>query len=428
MPYVTYDARFLVWWGILLFCTKLGSRRQLDFGLRDMETAVLGNINRLAHTAQESLPVHDTLDYFLSKMPPDALGGLLRQCVQRLIRMKALDDARLLGHLVVVMDGTGYVRFHYPHCDQCLTQRHDGTTVYLHPVVEAKLVSAGGLAISVGSEFIENPSQQLPAHPAQRQSYDTHKQDCELTAFRRLAATLKAQYPQTPLCISADSLYGCGTGMDECIRNGWLFMLVFKQGRTPALWDEFQSLLALQPANRHTVHLPDGRTQTYRWVNDLPYTDEQNRSYMLHAIICKELCGQDTTTYAWLTNAAVTATNVVELANKGGRIRSTIENQGFNMQKNGGYNLEHAYSFTTVSFKAFYTLLQLAHLLLQLVEHGSLLQVLACKYEASSPRKLFGSIRNYAQRLLECLRYYHIPHEAFDPLLAAACHIRLDTG
>ncbi len=34
----------------------------------------------------------------------------------------------------------------------------NGTSVYyLHPVLEAKLVDVRGLAISIGSEFIENP-------------------------------------------------------------------------------------------------------------------------------------------------------------------------------------------------------------------------------------------------------------------------------
>src|SRR5437773_1148019 len=30
VPMVEYDRRFLLWWGLLLFCFKLGSRRRLD--------------------------------------------------------------------------------------------------------------------------------------------------------------------------------------------------------------------------------------------------------------------------------------------------------------------------------------------------------------------------------------------------------------
>ena len=40
----------------------------------------------------------------------------------------------------------------------------------------------------------------------------------------------------------------------------------------------------------------------------------------------------------------MTAQTVQEVATAGGRQRWCIENQGFNVQKNSGLNLEHAYS------------------------------------------------------------------------------------
>jgi len=98
-PFVEYDRRFLVWWGLLLFCCKLGSRRQLDFDLRDRARAVVANVNRLAGTQQRTLPVHDTLDHFLGHLGAAPLAGLRTQMVRRLLRMKALDGARLLGHV-----------------------------------------------------------------------------------------------------------------------------------------------------------------------------------------------------------------------------------------------------------------------------------------------------------------------------------------
>lgn len=39
-PLIVYPTRFLVWWGLLLFCLKLGSRRNLDFQLRDLELPI----------------------------------------------------------------------------------------------------------------------------------------------------------------------------------------------------------------------------------------------------------------------------------------------------------------------------------------------------------------------------------------------------
>src|SRR5487761_802320 len=60
-----YDRRFLAWWGLHLYLLQLGSRRQLDFELREGGPQVLANLNRLADTQQTTLPVHDTLDHFI---------------------------------------------------------------------------------------------------------------------------------------------------------------------------------------------------------------------------------------------------------------------------------------------------------------------------------------------------------------------------
>ena len=165
-----------------------------------------------------------------------------------------------------------------------------------------------------------------------------------------------------------------------------------------------------------------------RWVNQLPYEDSEGRHHIIDAIICEETAADGTMiTFAWLTDFTVTRTNVIEIAEKGGRVRAKIENQGFNIQKRSGYNMEHAYSEGQDTLKCFYIILQIAHIILQMVEKGSLLKNLARDCNTTIP-KLIGSIRNLSRRLLECLRYFRIPDEAFDLTIAAQCQIRLDTG
>jgi hypothetical protein len=108
LPMVVYHKRFLVWWGLSLFLCKLGSRRQLDYQFNTDGPEVLGNLNRLAGTAQDSRPVNQTLEYFLEKTGSPPIAGLRHLMIQRLIRMKALDPARLQGRFVVLIDGSGY--------------------------------------------------------------------------------------------------------------------------------------------------------------------------------------------------------------------------------------------------------------------------------------------------------------------------------
>ncbi len=422
-PLVTYDACFLCWWGLLLFGLGLGSRRSADNDLRDLDSAILHNLNLLAGTHQEELPVTKTLDHFIGHVGHPAFAHLLHQHTQRLIRMKALDDFRCQGDFVVAVDGTGYLSFSHPHCPRCLTQKHaSGKVSYLHPVLEAKLLTPTGLALSLASEFIENPPGRTPADDQEK------KQDCELKAFDRLARSLKVACPQLRLCLTCDSLYGCGRFFAVCQQHHWHWVVTFKEGRTPELWREFQALLKLCPEQKRTVTLPDKTRRVYRWVEQLPYIDSEKRAWTLGAIVCEETSptGQKTT-FAWLTDRAVNRDSVVAIADQIGRLRQKIENEGFNVQKNSGLNLEHVFSQNWDHAKAYYYLLQLGHLFLQLLHHNSLHLALAQQYGRKTVLTLWGALKKIPQRLLEALRYYQLP-EDFPTQAAQACHISLNTS
>lgn len=77
--------------------------------------------------------------------------------------------------------------------------------------------------------------------------------------------------------------------------------------------------------------------------------------------------------WAWITNLEMTWHNGLTLA-QAGRCRWTIENEEFSTQKHGGYGLEHVWSHDIQAQKHFYLLMQIAHLLNELVEKGSLLR------------------------------------------------------
>ena len=401
----TYDRRFLTWMGLLVFVLKLGSRRRIGFELNTAEA--LANLNRLSGTKQETVAHHDTVDHFLGHVHPTEFEiKVRRNAVQRLIRMKALDHARLFGHFLIVLDGTGMLVFHKRHCEHCLQQTVNGKTIYYHHVLEAKLVTPEGIVISVGSEFIENA--------------DPHatKQDCELKAFVRLARRLKRDFPQLLICLLLDGLYANGTVMDLCRQNHWKFIITFKEGSLPAVWQDYQALLRLCPQNRKIVQTADGRRQEFAWVRDLSYVDDQGRQQTFHAFQCREENADGQQFFAWMTNFTVRAENVSALANRGGRLRWKIENEGFNIQKNGGFGLEHAYSYGNWQIKNLYILMQLAHLLLQLLERGHLL--------AADCRQLYGSLQIMGRRLSEALRNYLLPAEALDP--AVRIRVRLDSS
>jgi hypothetical protein len=418
-PFVTYDKRFLIWWGLSLYLFQLGSRRQLDFDLDARGTQVLANLNRLAQTKQATRPVHKTLHHFLGHSGAAPYAWLRTQLLRRLLRMKALEAARLQGYYVVPLDATGHLCFRQRHCPFCLTQQHDTHTLYMHQVLEAKLLGPAGLTLSMGSEFIANSDATATGSAEQR------KQDCELKALSRLLPALRRDFPQLRLCLAGDSLYACGRTLQLAKDHDCSYVLTFKPGHMPAVWAEFQSLLALCPGNTLHHTTLEGAQQHYRWVHDLSYTDDQGRTWSFHALQCNETMAGQTTIFAWITPLRLSARTVEEVARKGGRQRWHIENQGFNRQKNSGFNLEHAFCTDPELLKAYYYLLQIADIMLQVFEVGSLLRRLAAEC-GRTPWQLFGSLKNLARRLLECFRYIVLPDEVFAP--AARIPIRLDNS
>ena len=397
---VVYPKQNLVWSGILIPLLGLGSRRQFRF---EADTpAFAANLNALAHTQCETAPHDDTIVYYLEGLPIEPFEALPIGIARRLIRMKALDRWRLYGRFLVAVDGTGQFFFRRRHCAHCLTQKGpDGQTLYFHHVLEAKLVTANGFAFSLGCEFIENSDP------------DASKQDCELKAFKRLADKLKANFPHLPIIVLGDGLYACRSFFDTCRRHRWRFIVTFKKGSIPTLFEEFETLRDLASHER-TERREGLLVQCFAWVNALDYHDHR-----LTAFECREERPDGSHYFAWLTNTPLGCRSVITYANQGGRLRWKIENEGFRTQKHGGYELKHAYSTNEQVAKIFYYLIQVAHALNQLVIHGNLLRDF---------HGLLGSLRNYRRRLAEALRHTLILPEALDPGAARTIQIRFDTS
>jgi hypothetical protein len=418
---VEYHKRFLLWYGILLFAGKLGSRRQLDFKYREAGTAVLANVNRLAQTDQQTAPHNDTLDDYLATVGAGPLADLRALMMGRLIRMRALDEARVQGRLVLGIDGTGYLVFRQQHCQDCLTRKAGEHVLYCHQVLEAKILGPAQTALSLQSEFIDN--RDVPAGGGEQK----RKQDCELKASRRLLAKVRQQFPRLRLCLSLDALYACGAGFALGKDFDVSYVIVFKQGSMPALWTEFQTLLGLCPDNRLEVN-EDGWRHEYRWVDELPYTDSDKRQWKLKAIhYVGEGPRGERSEWAWLVSfdLLLNARTVERIAWGAGRARWCEENQGFNVQKTSEMNLEHAYS-EKAHFGAYYLLLQVAHVMLQLLEKGSLLRELAKQAGKKSAVHLLGSLKNIAGSLVESLRNLLWPVETF--VQGTRIQIRLDSS
>jgi hypothetical protein len=410
----TYPLAVLFFTGTLLFLCRLGARRQITHLLRHNRSSA-AKFQALFDVA--TCPHGDTLNEAFRQLDPDHVQEIVTDLVRILIRKKVLYPYRLLGrYFVFAIDGTGRLTFPERHCPHCLTVTHHGKTTYYHPVLEAKLVCPNGWAFSIMTEFVENPA----AYPS--------KQDCELKAFYRLTRRLKQAFPRLPICLSLDGLFAGGPTMTICEDYDWQYMIVLTEDDIPYLNQEFAALAPLLPANYlHCETGPQNEIrQDYRWVNNITYVDSKNKTHTVGVLECRESKPvgpeqRQTTRFKWVTNFTMRSHGhhkfqVIDLSNHGGRIRWKIENEGFNVQKNGGFNLEHAYSHDPVASKIFYFLLQIAHLLAQLIEHGSL-------FRQAFPAGV-GSAKNIAFRLLEAWRNQRLSAAQIQEMLNVRRQIR----
>ena len=412
----TYGRATLAWTVLLMYLGRLGARRQIRFRLGT--PAGRERLSALAGEPLEAVPHGDTAADYWATVEPAQTQRLPQQLVRALLEARRLEEFRLLGrYYLVAVDLSGMLYLGDRASDftvGCLTQKTaDGRTLYFRPVCEAKLVTRTGLALSLGSEFVENPPPGGAAGPPGPEA----PQDSELPAAGRLFPAVKAAFRGFAFCALLDTRYANETGFSFCEANDWRFIMTLKEGSLPEVWQEFEALLPLCPENRHTSKGKDGTGYEYAWVNDIPYG---RRLLQVFQCVWTDREGKNHR-FVWITDLPVNAQTVETLAQEGGRLRWKIENEGFRTQKHAGFAMEHAYAKDPTTAKNFYLLLQAAHILSQMLE---------CQAEGKRAVKhAYGSLRNLAAAFLEAFRRDPLPApELLREFLERPIQVRLDTS
>jgi len=342
--------------GLALFLFKQGSRNAFN-NLRE-ERKFKQNYHRLF---KARLPHLDTVDNVMRVLPEAVLEELKHKLVQILLTKKVWHNQRLFGkYFVIAVDATGVANFKEKHCEQCLHQTSKkGKVSYFHQVLEAKLITASGFCISLMTEWIENPETNYK------------KQDCERKAFVRLAERLKKAYPRLPICLTADSLYPSEGFFETCKVYDWRYILTFKEGTIPTLAQKAEAMEKDSPQRKTDLSVVGKKhiEEFYSWANGLNY-----KGYKINWLECWETVATPEdkelkiSRFVHLTNLeAIEAENVAILSHNG-RMRWKIENEGFNEQKNSGFEMSHKYSRVNyLAMKNYYQCLQIAHLFTQLM-------------------------------------------------------------
>lgn len=362
---ITYQLRTICIYSFLTFVFKLGSNRGLSCELNGEEIGIKNFIELSLDPNITRVPDPKTVSDVMIKINPLDAEKIGVKLTKKLLRKKCFDKLRFLGkYFLIAIDGTEQVRFDHRHCNKCLSTKHkSGKITYHHNILVAKIIFPNGITLPIATEFIENDEKYLT------KSKGFIKQDCEPKAAYRLIDRIKKYFPQLPLCLLADSLYVNQNIFKKCRENGWQSIITFKEGSAKALFFDYEDFKKMDAGGKETfkIEKENGNiiSQQMFWKNHMEY-----KSFKLNVIECLKTEKEETTRFVFITSIIASHENIFNLINYGGRQRWKIENQGFNEEKNSGYNLEHLYCKDGNAMKNYVYFLQLAHTVNQLFEKG----------------------------------------------------------
>lgn len=187
---------------------------------------------------------------------------------------------------------------------------------------------------------------------------ENDKQDCEVNAFKRMTPRIKKRYPKLKFILTGDALYATTPMINICKENNWSYIFNLKKNRLKKIYEELQDNINYE--NETSI-------SNYSLSSNIEFNGN-----LVNAFSYEETIGNKTTTFNYITNLRVKDSNIVDIV-KIGRKRWKIENEGFNEQKNGTYNISHLCSRFENALKIHYLLIQIAHTIRQLFEFGSLI-------------------------------------------------------
>lgn len=373
--YVKYKMKVIFMVRLMGLMCSIKSMNEMTSEFNTQET--IENIAKMCELELNEIPHCDTINDVFEKIKVEEIEEIIKDIITKLIRGKILTKFLVRDkYYHIIVDGTGLATSRKRYNKNCLVKNKidkNGNKYqeYSTYVLEAKLV-VGNMVFSIGSEFVENSNNKNFIHrkiskykkiekktynkkenKRKNLSYQKYKQDCEIKAFERLAKKIKKNYPRLNILISGDALYANQKVIDICMKNKWKYIIRLKEGAIPTLYKEFEKIVSGEN---------ECKVDKYEFVTKIAYKD-----YETNVIRYKD----KETEFTYMTDLPITNKNI-ESSIIVGRKRWKIENEGFNIQKNGTFDIGHLYSKNAVAIKVHYLMIQIAHIIRQLVENGSI--------------------------------------------------------
>ncbi len=295
------------------------------------------------------------------------------------------------SYYVMALDGSDYFSSEAIHCPQCLVRKDKtGELHYRHTVVAATLVKSGKRLI-------------LPLDAEVCAPQDgSEKQDCELTAAKRLVRRVRAEHPHLSVIVTADDLFSHVPFAEECQKARLHYVVVAKPDSHEELFEWVEDLEKLKESEHvewSVGPLCSRKFYHARIVREVPLRADEQVIVNFVEVWEKDQAGTEIYHNSWVTDVEVTKRNVSEIVGIG-RAKWKIENEQFNIQKNHGYHLAHNYGHGKKNLSAvFYYLNLLAYLMHIILERGDQ-EFQRARATVRSREAFWSELRTLMRRLL----------------------------
>lgn len=404
-----YSMRYLIMSEMLMFLSEGKSQRFTETAYRDNK--YLENIGKIIKEELRKIPDAEIYTNVFSKVEKEEIEKFQYKINYQMIRNKIYEGSKILGKYNLVLDATRFQKAHYEISEEWLKETKDGNTTWYLSMLELKLV-ANNMAISLMNEMIKNEDKKKENETEEEiknKSIEELKQDCELNASKRMLPRFRKIYPRLPVRIIADSLYPSIGLIELCEKENLEYIFVLKDKRIPTLLAEFLTLVSMSEGNREIKETKEQIVLTL-WENDIDY---KGKKINIIRQITKDKETGKYSKWMWITNREITRNNLYKIIYCA-KLRDYIENQGFREQKiTSGIDLEHVYSKDIKAIKVIYTIIQITHLILQIIEHSNI---------CGEFNKKYGSVKVFRRKFYAHLTETYINIE----LIQIKIQIRFD--
>lgn len=342
--YITYKMRTIIMTRLLALLCGITTMTEINNEFNSEQA--IANLSKICNQNLKEIPDWQTIQDVIEQLDYNEIDNVRKYMFKALLRSKMFDKFRYDGYIQLIVDATGLTALDYNLNGNCLTRTRDGKIKYYKYVLEVKVVFFN-MVISIDSEWIENTNSNT----------EKEKQDCEVKAFKRMAPRIKNNYPKLKFIITGDALYATDPMMNICENYNWKYIFNLKPDRLKEVASQFEGNIKLEnETNLSNYYLS---------------TNIYHKKHCLNAIKYEELQNNKLVSFRYVTNLNINNDNIKDIVTMGRR-RWKIENEGFNEQKNGSFNISHLCSHFDNALKIHYLFIQIAHTIRQLLELGSL--------------------------------------------------------